>query len=110
MTAVAFDILRFVRTLRDKAKMSPEQAEGLAEAIAEAIQADLATKSDIESLKTDIETLKITTRSDPREAELRLEAKVEATKSDIFKWMIGSIGCQAVVIVGAIVALSRITH
>ncbi|KMO17387.1 hypothetical protein [Methylobacterium platani] len=110
MTAVAFDTLRFVRTLRDKAKMSPEQAEGLAEAVAEAIQGDLATKSDIKTLKSDIETLKITTRSDLREAELRLEAKIEATKSEIIKWMIGSIGFQAVVIVGAIVARSRVTH
>ncbi|SFV07377.1 hypothetical protein SAMN02799631_04547 [Methylobacterium sp. 174MFSha1.1] len=110
MTAVAFDTLRFVRTLRDKPKMSPEQAEGLAEAIAEAIQADLATKSDINDLKSDIETLKITTKSDLSEAELRLEAKIEATKSDIIKWMIGSIGFQAVVIIGAIVALLRITH
>lgn len=67
MAAVAFDALRFVRTLRDKAKMSPEQAEGLAEAI----QVDLATKS------------------------------------DIIQW---TIGFQSVVIVGAIVALSRITH
>ncbi|AWN50793.1 DUF1640 domain-containing protein [Methylobacterium sp. 17Sr1-1] len=106
MTAVAFDTLRFVRTLRDKARMSPEQAEGLAEAI----QADFATKPDIKDLKSDIETLKITTRSDLREAELRLEAKIAATKSDIVKWMTGSTGSQAVVLVGAIVALSRITH
>lgn len=110
MTAVAFDTLRFVRTLRDKAKMSPEQAEGLAEAVAEAVQGDLATKSDIKSVKSDVETLEITTKSDLREAEFRLEAKIEATKSEIIKWMIGSIGFQAVVIVGAIVAVSRVTH
>ncbi|MGY2051202.1 hypothetical protein [Methylobacterium sp. JK268] len=99
MTSVAFDTLKFVRTLRDKAKMSPEQAEGLADALSEAIQSDLATKSDIAAVKANL-----------RESELRLEAKIETTKSEIIKWMIGSIGFQAIVIVGAIVALARATH
>lgn len=99
MTAVAFDTLRFVRTLRDKAKMSSEQAEGLADAIAEAIQSDLATKADVAAVRTDIEALRLATKADIAEA-----------KADIIKWMIGSIGFQALVIVGAIVALSRATH
>jgi len=161
MTAVAFDTLRFVRTLREKAKMSPEQAEGLADAVAEAIQNDLATKADIAMVRTDIEALRLSTKTDLdalrlstktdlealrlstktdlealqlstkgdlealrlstkgdiaetkadlREVELRLEARIEATKTEIIKWMIGSIGFQALVIVGAIVALTRGLH
>ena len=42
------------------------------------------------------------------EAELRLEGKVEAVKADILKWMVGSIGIQTVVIVGAVTALVRL--
>ena len=103
MTAVAFDTLRFVRTLREKAKMSPEQAEGLADAVSEAIQNDLATK-------TDVEALRLSTKADLREAELRLEARIEATKGEIIKWVVGSIGFQTIVIVGAIVALSGAKH
>jgi hypothetical protein len=171
MTAVAFDTLRFVRTLREKAKMSPEQAEGLADAVAEAIQNDLATKADIAMVRTDIEALRLSTKTDLdalrlstktdldalrlstktdlealrlstktdlealrlstkgdlealrlstkgdiaetadlREVELRLEARIEATKTEIIKWMVGSIGFQALVIVGAIVALTRGLH
>ncbi|MCJ2085099.1 CCDC90 family protein [Methylobacterium sp. E-005] len=121
MTAVAFDTLRFVRTLREKAKMSPEQAEGLADAVSEAIQNDLATKTDIAmvrtdiealrlSTKTDIEALRLSTKADLREAELRLEARIEATKGEIIKWVIGSIGFQALVIVGAVAALTRGLH
>ncbi|MCJ2073280.1 CCDC90 family protein [Methylobacterium sp. J-030] len=128
MTAVAFDTLRFVRTLREKAKMSSEQAEGLADAIAEAIQNDLATKTDIAAVRTDvealrlstktdiamvrtdIEALRLSTKADLREAELRLEAKIEATKGEIIKWVVGSIGFQALVIVGAVVALARGLH
>ena len=139
MTAVAFDTLRFVRTLREKAKMSPEQAEGLADAVAEAIQNDLATKADIAMVRTDIEALRLSTKADLetlrlstktdiamvrtdmealrlstkadlREAELRLEARIEGTKAEIIKWVVGSIGFQAIVIVGAVIALARGLH
>ncbi|MCJ2096062.1 CCDC90 family protein [Methylobacterium sp. J-072] len=99
MTAVAFDTLRFVRTLRDKAKMSSEQAEGLADAIAEAIQNDLATKTDIAAVRTDIEALRLANRAD-----------LADTKAELIKWMIGAIGFQALVIVGGIVALARGLH
>ncbi|MCJ2143513.1 CCDC90 family protein [Methylobacterium sp. E-066] len=99
MTAVAFDTLRFVRTLRDKAKMSSEQAEGLADAIAEAIQNDLATKTDIAAVRTDIEAMRLANRAD-----------LADTKAEIIKWMIGTIGFQALVIVGGIVALARGLH
>ncbi|WP_342105198.1 hypothetical protein [Methylobacterium sp. SI9] len=47
MAAVASDTLKFARTLREKAKLSPEQAEGLADARAEALQGDLVTKADL---------------------------------------------------------------
>jgi len=44
--SVAFDTLRFARALRDKAKLTSEQAEGIAEAFAEAIDEQLVTKGD----------------------------------------------------------------
>ncbi|SFM28929.1 coiled-coil domain-containing protein [Methylobacterium pseudosasicola] len=139
MTAVAFDTLRFVRTLRDKAKMSSEQAEGLADAIAEAIQNDLATKTDIAAVRTDIEALRLTTKSDIETLRLATKTDIAAvrtdiealrlstksdietlrlatkadlaeTKAEIIKWMISSIGFQALVIVGGVVALARGFH
>jgi hypothetical protein len=99
MKAVTFDTLRFARTLREKAKLSSEQAEGLADAIAEAFQGDVATKTDVTSV-----------RSDLREAELRLEAKIEATKADIIRWMSGTIGFQTLIILGAVIALAWIVR
>ena len=96
MSAVAFDTLKFVRTLRDKANMSAEQAEGLAEAIAEAIDGDIAMKTDFATVKAEL-----------RKAELRLEAKIEAAKAETIKWVVSAIGFQTVVIVGAVVALSQ---
>ncbi len=114
MAAVAFDTLKFAQTLREKAKFSPEQAEGLAEAFAHASADQLATKGDVADLrsdvKADIANLRSEIKADLRELELRLEAKIETTKSDTLKWMFGTIGFQTIVILGAVLALSRFGH
>lgn len=49
----------------------------------------------------------LTTKSDLREAELRLEGKLADTSTDLLKWTMGAIGVQTLVIVGAVVALAR---
>ena len=85
MTAVAFDTLRFVRTLREKMKLPSEQAEGLADAMAEALQGDLVTKSD-------------------------LRAELAETRSEIIRWVAGLIGFQTLAILGAVLAFVRVLH
>ncbi len=55
MTAVAFDTLKFARALREKAKLSPEQAEGLADALVDVFDGNLATKADIYELRADVQ-------------------------------------------------------
>jgi len=45
-----------------------------------------------------------------RELELRLENKVESVKSEIVRWMFGTIGFQTLIILGAVVALARAFH
>lgn len=59
MTAVPFDTLKLARALRDQGKFTQDQAEGMAQAFAEAVQTDLATKGDISTLasKSDIARL-----------------------------------------------------
>ena len=108
MTVAAFDTLKFVRALREKAKLSAEQAEGFADAIAEAIQSDLASKGDVHKVSQDIERTEASLKSDLREQELRLEAKIEATKAEIIKWMFGTIGFQTLIILGAVIAPARL--
>jgi hypothetical protein len=99
MTSATFDSLQFVRILRDKGKFTTEQAESIADAVTTTLHDDLATKGDIQSVKSDL-----------RETELRLEAKIADVRSDILKWMFGTIGFQTVVILSAVIALSHLTH
>ena len=126
MTTLAFDTLKFAQTLRDKAKFTQEQSEGLAIAIADATSDQIATQAEINqldgdlrsdfqrvdtsvqrldfSMKAEISTMK----ADMRATESRLEAKIESLRSDVLKWIVGSIGFQTLVILGAVVTLARI--
>jgi hypothetical protein len=52
----------------------------------------------------------LATKTDLRESELRLEAKIEGAKAEIVKWMFGTIGFQTLIIFGAVVALARLVH
>jgi hypothetical protein len=95
MSAILFDTLRLSRTLRDKGHFTSEQAEALAEALGEAGQGDLATKGDLAAVKAEI-------------ANLATKADIAEAKADILKWVVGAIGFQTVVILGALVSLARI--
>ncbi|WOJ91801.1 DUF1640 domain-containing protein (plasmid) [Methylocapsa polymorpha] len=130
MTAILFDTLRVSRTLRDKGHFTPEQAESLAEALGEATQGDLATKADLAAvkaelkndiaelrteLKGDIAALRTELKSDNSalRTELKgeigeLRTKIAETKTDILKWIIGAIGFQTIVILGALVSLAKL--
>jgi hypothetical protein len=102
MTAMTFDTLKFAQTLRDKAKFTQEQSEGLATAIADATSDQLSTKVDIRELRSEL-------KQDMREMELRLETKIETIRSDVLKWIVGSVGFQTLLILGAVITLARLT-
>ena len=79
MAAVAFDTLKLARKLRDTAQMSVEQAEGVADALAEAMSgAELATKPDIreleQSTQASIRELEQSTQASLREQEQKTQA------------------------------------
>ena len=102
MTTLAFDTLKFAQTLRDKAKFTQEQSEGLAFAISDATSDQLATKADLKDLRIEL-------KFDMREMEMRLDTKIETLRSDVLKWIVGSIGFQTLVILGAVITLARFT-
>ena len=83
MTTIAFDTLKFARTLKE-AGIPDTQAEAFAVAFRDATSEELATREYLD-------TRLLATKSD-------LEAKIEAAKADIIKWVAGLLLAQAALI------------
>jgi len=54
MSAAPFDALKLSRQLRERARFDQDQAEGLAEALAEAFHEQIATKADLQAAVKDL--------------------------------------------------------
>ena len=105
---MAIDTLKVAKRLREAGFTEP-QAEAVTAAVQEATEeAEFATKADIAELKAEI-----------REAELRLEAKIEAIRSDmgamkadilnrVFGLILGALVVNIVAIVGAMFAVAKL--
>jgi hypothetical protein len=92
--------------------LTREQAEALAEALGEAAQGDLANKTDLvatkSELRTEIAELRMELKTEIAELRTDLKTEIAATKTDLLKWIIGAIGFQSAVILGAVVSLARV--
>ncbi len=112
MNALLFDTLRLSRTLRDKGHFTSEQAEALAEALGEASHGDLATKADLADLATKADLAAVRTEIAGLRTELKseiaeLKIEIAGIKIELLKWIMGAIGFQTVVILGALISLFR---
>ncbi len=121
MNAIAFDTLKFAKRLKE-AGFTEQQAEALADAEAEFIEQNLATKRDIADIKRDIKELEVTLRTEIKQldATLRteikqLEVKIEQIRSDLARDMKDleyrmtiRLGTLMVVAVGAIATLVKL--
>jgi hypothetical protein len=99
MTAGVIDTLKLARALRDNAHFSAEDAEGAAAAIADAIQSDLVTKSDLRLAVGELRT---------EMGGLRTE--ISESKYETIKWVAGMIGFQTIAVIGAVIALGHISR
>ncbi len=103
---MTIDTLRVAKRLREAGFTEP-QAEAVVAAVQEGTEgADLATKADIAELRIEI-----------REAELRLEAKIEAIRADmagmkadslnrVFGLILGALVVNIAAVVGAMFAVA----
>ena len=92
MAMVSLDTHATVKELK-AAGFSEGQAEALTDVVRKSREFDLATLA----TKADLTTL-----------ESRLEARIERTSSDLFRWIIGLIGFQALTLLAAVVGLARL--
>jgi predicted nucleic acid-binding Zn-ribbon protein len=78
MVAVAFDTLRFMRTM-ETSGMPPRQAEALAEAVRDSTEsADLVTRKDLQIELQPIKAELGALRQDMAQLEQRMDAKLDA--------------------------------
>ncbi len=91
--AIAFDTHRSVKRLTD-CGFTEQQAEVLVDQQVALLDANLATKADIEAIRAEIEALRQETK-----------AGIEAVKSDLLKWMFGALIAQSGLIVAVVTLL-----
>ena len=108
--SIAFDTHRFVKKLT-RGGFTEEQAETLAEEQIALLNANLATKADIEAVKADIEALRHETKTDLAKVEAGLRAeiakvdkRIESVRADLLKWMFAGLIAQG----GVVVALLQL--
>ena len=116
---MAIDTLKVAKRLREAGFTEP-QAEALIAAVQEGTEgADLATKADLADLRTGIKADIADLRSELRQADLRLEAKIEAIRVDmaamegdilsrVFGLILGALVVNIVAIVGAMFAVAKL--
>ncbi len=129
MTTITFDTHAYVKTLREAGFTEP-QAEAQTNALATAMFAgELATKQDLSlmerNLKQEVDALRKETKQDirelalatkhdiqtlgqeMRETELHIDARMEALKSDLIKWVVGLALAQVGLLVGILLKLAH---
>jgi len=94
MNAVPFDTHKVVNTLK-AAGFTNEQAEAVTEVVRDAQSLDMA---------------QLATKADLQMGLAEMRAEILKTKAEILKWMVGTIGIQTVVIIGAVLALVRMAR
>jgi hypothetical protein len=118
---VAFDTLKLARRL-EAAGFSTKQAQDTAEALAEALTANVASQGDIRELGLqlraeirDVETRlgaeirEVETRlgAEIREVELRLRADMASLRAELIRWVVG-VGVAAVLGVGGMILTAAV--
>jgi hypothetical protein len=111
VSVAVFNTHAFVKRLT-AAGMPEAQAEALADELTPLIDERLATKDDLANLatKADLADLKTVTKADLADLKSATRADLAEVKADLMKWMFGAIGFQTVIVLGAVIALARISH
>ncbi len=119
MFEIAIDTLKVAKRLREAGFTEP-QAEAVIAAVQEGTEwAELATRPDLAELRAEFKADLAALRSELRETELRLEAKIEAVRSDIaavkadilnrvFGMILGALVVNIIAVVGAMFAVAKL--
>jgi hypothetical protein len=105
---VPFDTLKLARDLRERGRLTAEQAEGIAASLVDAFQNNVATKADVDAARAeliarmDAMDARVNNRIDGLDA--RLSARIDALGKDLTI----RLGGMLVVAVGAMAAIVKL--
>jgi hypothetical protein len=83
VAAAPFDTLKLAPALRDKAGFSQEHAEATADALADAVSEQVATKQDIRDVGTEVEALRSEIQAEFAAVRSEMQAEFAAVRSEI---------------------------
>jgi ABC-type phosphate transport system auxiliary subunit len=83
VAAAPFDTLKLARALRDKAGFSQEHAEATADALADAVSEQVATKQDIRDVGTEVEALRSEMQAEFAAVRSEMQAEFAAVRSEM---------------------------
>lgn len=108
MTAVAFDTMKLVRRL-EAAGMAHSQATGVAEALAETMVVEPATRADLERLDGRLTGEIAALRTDMQVEFAKIRGEMQtgfaAVKFDLLRWILPLVLAQMAMTIGLIVRL-----
>ena len=118
MSTFILDTLAYSETLK-AGGFSEQQANTQARALAEILDRQIATKTEVSehenALRRDIEASRVELKRDIRESELRLEAKIAETnakiaetKADLTRWVVGAGVLQTTLIIGVLLKVAKL--
>ncbi len=109
--SIAFDTHRFVKRLTTEGGFTEKQAEILADEQVAMLNANLATKADIEAVKADLAKVEAGLKAEIAKVEAGLKAeiakvdkRIESVRADLLKWMFAGLIAQG----GVVVALLQL--
>ena len=83
MATAPFDTLKLARALRDRAGFSQEHAEAAADAFAEVVTEQVATKQDIRDIRAEIEALRTEMRAEFGAVRAEMRTEFASVRSDM---------------------------
>lgn len=119
MTALTFDTLAYVKTLRE-AGVEERQAEAQAVALTNVLQTTVATldsgnaatKGDVEQtradVKKDIEALRAELKKDIELLRAEVKRDLAETKAELVRWVVGVGILQTTLLVGILARLAKV--